>query len=584
MLLKVLRDLLRAPRPGAQPSAPPQDAGDMATKTERLLSAREYERALQTARHALAANPSSPLLHYQSAIARFMLGRLDEARLDLQRAVELDPRGFDARVLLGAIWQQRGVLTDALASYSAAADLRPDDAAAQGYVGNMQFRLGRHQEAIASYKRALSMDPGNAALHSNLVFAMNGLPGMDRETLFQAHLDWARQHEQGRSVSAQYQPLDPDPERPLRIGYVSADFREHSVAHFIEPVWALINRRSYATCVYDNFAGEHDRTSQRLQRHADIWRRVASLSDHELLQLIHDDRIDILVDLSGHTGGNRLPVFGRRAAPVQVTWLAYMNTTGLASMDYRITEELLAPSGDERFYTETLVRLPCCACFAPSAESPDVNDLPSLANGFTTFLAVNSWTKVSDPVISAWARILGSIPGSRLLMVAGGEDTKLRKAIHERFAACGIEASRLDIRPFRPVGDFLRLFNEADIALDSFPYTGGTTSLHTLWMGVPVVTLESPGETGRCTASYLKNLGLEDLVAQNVDQYCDTATRLAAQTGRLRRIRATLRESMGHSPIMQAESTTRAVEAAFREMWRVRVSGETRPDAVRHAP
>ena len=577
MLLNVLRQLLgRAQRRGGSvPTGRPHAADSgVALEIGQLLTAKEYGRALKTARRALADAPFNPLLHYQAGLALFLLGDAEGACFELQRVLELDPRSFESRVLLGTVLQHRKLMSAALASYLDAAALRPNDAAVQGYVGNVQFGLGRHADAIDSYERALSLDPANAAVHSNLLLAMNSLPGLARDALFEAHRRWARQHERFALPTGQLQPVDPDPERALRIGYVSADFREHSVAYFIEPVWSRIDRRTYATCVYDNFPGEPDSTSRRLQGHAELWRRVASYSDDELEGLVREDRIDILVDLSGHTGGNRLPVFARRAAPVQVSWFAYMNTTGLASMDYRITDAWFAPPGDERYYTETLFRIPCCACFTPARESPPVNDLPALGNGFITFASFNNWTKVSAEVISAWARLLASMPRSRLLaVVQGGDDPNVRTGIEQQFAARAIEKGRLEVCATRPLSEFLRLFHQVDVALDSFPYTGGTTSLHTLWMGVPVVTLQSIGETGRCSASYLRGLGLEDLVADSVEDYCNIAQRLASEPARLQRIRATLRESMSRSPMLQADETTRAVERAFREMWRARVRG-----------
>ena len=279
MLLNVLRDLLRGVRHRAHADTlRPNDAGHSGVVAEigRLLSTKQFQRALEMAGGALAVNPLDATLHYQAGLAQFMLGDAEGACLQLERTLELDPRSFESRVLLGAVLQHRRLLSAALASYLDAAALRPNDAAVQGYVGNVQFGLGRHADAIDSYERALSLDPANAAVHSNLLLAMNSLPGLARDALFEAHRRWARQHERFALPTGQLQPVDPDPERALRIGYVSADFREHSVAYFIEPVWSRIERRRYATCVYDNFPGEPDSTARRLQGHAELWRRVAS--------------------------------------------------------------------------------------------------------------------------------------------------------------------------------------------------------------------------------------------------------------------------------------------------------------------
>lgn len=580
MLQSVIRQIFKLARRKSQP-LPVQGTGAVVALQYRLsaiidaLRANAPELALDQAMHARAEHPLDSRFCYYAGLADYLLGNAETATELLAEGLELDVQNFDCHVLLGAIRQEQRAPGEALVHYAKAAAIRPTDSAVHGYIGNMLFQLGRHADAIASYERALLLDPGNCAVHSNLLLAMNSLPNVDRDELFEAHRRWARRHEHPRAAGAQLEVSDPDPERPLRIGYVSADFREHSVAYFIEPVWSRIDRARYATYVYDNFSGQPDSTSRRLQSHADVWRRVAARSDEELLQVIREDRIDILVDLSGHTGGNRLPLFGRRAAPVQATWFAYMNTTGLAAMDYRITDDWHSPPGEERYYTETLIRIPCCACFAPAPESPEVNSLPAATNGFITFASFNSWTKISSQVISTWARILASTPGSRLLaVVQGGEDPPVRKGIQDAFAARGIEVARLDIRATRPIAEFLRMFHEVDIALDPFPYSGGTTTLHTLWMGVPIVTLQSEGETGRSTAGFLRDAGLADLISSSVEGYYDTAVRLAGEPDRLQRIRASLRETMMDSPVMQATATTRALETAFREMWRVRAAGD----------
>ncbi len=581
MLHSVIKEIFKFARRNAPPPPALGDGGVAAAQYRvgaitNALRANAPDRALGEAKRAHAEYPLDPRFRYFAGLADYLLGNACAAADSLRQAIELDAGDFNSHVLLGAILQEQSALGEALDHYSRAAAIRPTEAAVRGYMGNMLFLLGRYGEAASCYEKSLQLDPENAVMQSNLLFAMNNAPHLDRSVVFEAHLRWGQRQEEKWAHARRDHANDRSPDRPLRIGYVSADFRNHSVAYFIEPIWSKIDRRNYATYVYDNFSGAPDDVARRLQRRAEKWRRIAELSDEQVAQLIRDDRIDILVDISGHTAGNRLAVFARKPAPVQATWFAYMNTTGLRSIDYRITDEYLSPPGSsEAYYTEALFRIPSCACFAPAPESPPVNALPASKNGFITFASFNSWTKVSPQVIDAWCSILAALPRARLVIAArGADDAQVRAGMLKPFADDGIDRERLSIRGTRPLAGFLNMFQDVDIALDPFPYNGGTTSLHTLWMGVPVVTLQGGGETARAGGSILCGLGLQDLVAENVEDYCRIAVGLAGDTDRLRHLRSTLRETMARSPIMESEPTTRAVETAFREMWRNYVRGD----------
>ncbi|MCC6474507.1 MAG: tetratricopeptide repeat protein, partial [Burkholderiales bacterium] len=509
MLANILREAWRRAR---RPAPTGTLAGDIERVGDLLRSGRAAE-ALVLAQRSLCTNPRRPELHHQVAVACLMLGDLAGAQAAARCSLEIRPEAFATRVLLGAAYQRGGLPSAALEQYAHAVALNPGDADALGYAGNMQLQLGRHQEALDSYRRALALQPGNAVLNSNLLLAMNSVPNVDREALYRAHRQWGAQLERDFLDHAHPAPADPDPERSLRVGYVSADFREHSVAYFIEPIWSRIERSRYATFVYDNFAGEPDSVATRLAAHADRWCRTAALSDEQLAARVQADRIDILVDLSGHTAGNRLPVFARKPVPVQATWFAYMNTTGLTSIQYRITDCWLTPPGTERFYSERLLRLTACACWAPAPDCPPVGEPPFASTGRVSFGSFNNWTKVTPQVIAAWSRILSGVPGSRLVaLLPGGGDPAVRAAVASAFGAHSVAPERLDIRATRPLGGFLETFGEVDIALDSFPYTGGTTTLHTLWMGVPVIAMQTAGETGRTGGGILAAIGAEDLL------------------------------------------------------------------------
>lgn len=579
MLHSVIREIFRFTR--RKPPSPPVH-GAVAATQYRLdaitdaLKANAPDRALDEAKRALVEQPLDPRFWYYAGLAEYLLGNVHAAAESLRQALERDARNFDSHLLLGAIRQEQSMLSEALDQYRRAAAIRPTDAPVHGYMGNMLFMLGRYGDAVSCYEKSLQLDPENAVMQSNLLFAMNNAPHLNRSLVFEAHLRWGQRLEKKWAHARKAHANERSPDRPLRIGYVSADFRSHSVAYFIDPFWSKIDRAHYKTYVYDNFPGAPDEVARRLQRLADAWRRIADLSDDDVARLVREDGIDVLVDVSGHTGGNRLAVFARKPAPVQATWFAYMNTTGLQAIDYRITDEYLSPSGSsEAYYTEALFRIPSCACFSPAPESPPVNALPALKNGFITFASFNSWAKVSPQVIDAWCRILTALPRARLLLVArGGDDTQARARMLDPFARNGIDRERVSVLGTRPLAEFLNMFQDVDIALDPFPYNGGTTSLHTLWMGVPVVTLQGNSETARGGGSILCGMGLKDLVAGNVDEYCAIAAGLARDTGRLGQLRLTLREKMAQSPIMDAGPTTRAMEMAFREMWRNYVRGD----------
>jgi predicted O-linked N-acetylglucosamine transferase (SPINDLY family) len=291
-----------------------------------------------------------------------------------------------------------------------------------------------------------------------------------------------------------------------------------------------------------------------------------------MAQRVREDRIDILVDLSGHTGGNRLPVFAIKPAPVAATWFGYMNTTGLSTVDYRISDAALCPPGCEALYSERIWRLPSAAAWSPVPDCPDPGPPPALARGHVRFASFNNWAKVSDAVLDVWARILERVPDADLLVVAAGGDTDAgRAAVRAKFAARGISASRILVEGTKPLNQFLGLVAGVDIALDPFPYSGGTTTLHTLWMAVPVIGLSTGRETGRVAEGLLGSVGLADLCTRSVDEYVDAAVGLAADGRRRADLRAGLRARMRAGPSMNGAETTANLEKAYRAMWHNRL-------------
>jgi protein O-GlcNAc transferase len=495
-------------------------------------------------------------------------GRSQEAVDCYRRALLLQPEYAEALNNLGATLKGQGKLVEAVAAFQRALAIRPDYVSAHVNLGGAFNEMGRLDEASACFRRAMEIKPDHAAAHSSWLFLRNYVAGYDLAALYADHLEWARRHAEALTALAAPHDNDADPARRLRIGYVSGDLCSHSVANFIEPVLARHDRRRFEVTCYSN-SPRVDEVTRRLQGYADHWRRIVGMSDAAAEAMIRADRIDILVDLSGHTADNRLPLFARKPAPLQATWIGYPNTTGMSAMDYRISDANLDPPGmTERYHTEALVRLPASACFQPAAESPEVNDVPALTAGHVTFACFNNFTKVTDEAIGCWAQVLEAVPGSRLMLLIGDAgNAAARERVEQTFARHGVKPERLQLIGKRPLAEYLALHHGVDIALDPFPYNGGTTSVHSLWMGVPIITLAGQSPVSRVGVTILANVGLQELIAQSVAEYVAIARDLARDTERLCRIRAELRGRLQASPLIDAERLTRALEDAYRNMW-----------------
>jgi protein O-GlcNAc transferase len=499
------------------------------------------------------------------------LGDLEGALACYRSAMDID------RTQAAAIFSNMGVvhkdmvhIPDAIQCYQRSIEHEPALAEAHYNLGLLYYETGRIHEAETHISNAVRLKPEFAAAQSSLLCIHGLARNQDPQRLFNEHRLWAMTH--ADPLLRESRALIAKPENgQIVLGYVSADLREHSISYFIEPILSHHDKQAFRVICYDNWHGE-DRVNLRLRNYADTWRKIDTMSDAEVAELIRRDGVDILVDLSGHTAGNRLLVFARKPAPVQVTWLGYMCTTGMKAMDYRITDVHLDPPGvTEAYYSETLVRIPAAAAFAPEQESPPVNPLPALERDFVTFLSANNFTKVGDEVIKTWARLLELVPESRLRIVAlGGDDPSIAKSIIARFCNATINpalAARIQVQGRRPLRDFLLLFHEVDIALDPFPYSGGTTSLHTLWMGVPIVTLEGQSELSRSTSGMIRACGMPELIAQTTEQYVEIAQRIASDKHGLSSMRRQLRKRLGASVINNALATTRSLEAAYQAMW-----------------
>jgi predicted O-linked N-acetylglucosamine transferase (SPINDLY family) len=518
-------------------------------------------------RRALALLPDRAETHNNLGIALKDLGRLEEAVACYRRALELNPDYAFAHNNLGNALLAQGKLDEAAACFRRALELKPDYPHAYNSLGNVLKTQGELDEAIACYRQAVRLRPAFPEAHSNLLTTLLFHPDYNAQALYEDHRRWNRQHAEPLTGFIQPHPNDHSPERRLRIGYVSPDFTFHPVGRFLLPLLANHDRASFEVFCYASVEKPDGGTAQ-CRRHADVWRDVGFCTDEELATTIRHDQIDILVDLSMHSRGNRLLLFARKPAPVQVTYLAYCGTTGLDAIDYRLSDPYLDPPGqDEGRYVERTVRLPeTYWCYQPAADAPLPNDLPALSTGQVTFGCLNSFTKVTARALAAWGRLLTALPQSRLILHACPGSHRGRVLTY--FATQTIGADRVEFTDFLPAKAFFQVYHRVDIGLDPFPFGGGTTTCDALWMGVPVVSLAGQTAVGRAGLSILSNVGLQNLVAPDVDQYVNIAVELARDLPRLRELRATMRRRMQASPLMDAPRFARHVEAAYRDIWK----------------
>jgi len=544
--------------------------GELATRNGALETALAHHEA------ALRLAPDHFWAEIAAAGLAHRMGRLEYALTLYRHALTVRSSHDHAAAILvnmGVILKDLVRLPEAIAAYRQSLEANPDLAEGHYNLGLALYETGSIGAAEHHLQRAIEIRPGFVTAHSALLCIYGFSRNQDAKRLLEEHRRWGAMHADPLTPEHLHFDNTLDTGRRLTVGYVSADLCEHSMRFFIEPVLANHDRNAFRIVCYDNWPGD-DAVNRRMRAYAAEWRKVVRLSDEELAAQVRADKIDILVDLSGHTTGNRLLAFARKPAPVQVTWLGYMCTTGMRAMDYHLTDSYLDPPGHtEHFYTEELIRLPCAATFSPATESPPVNPLPALARGFITFASFNNYAKVGDAVAACWARLLQDIPTSRLMIVVlGGDDAHIQSMTRARFAShCTGNADavlrRIEIHGRRALPDFLRMFHEVDVALDPFPHCGGTTSLHSLWMGVPVISLEGDSELSRSTGGMMRACGLGRLVAQDQESYLNVARNLAADPQGLADIRAGLRDRIAATSIGDNTFVTRNLESAYHAMW-----------------
>jgi predicted O-linked N-acetylglucosamine transferase (SPINDLY family) len=545
-----------------------------------LLNQGQFEEARLSFEQAQYLRPDLAGVHNNNGLALLNQGRPHEARASFEQAIRLEPNLADAHNNLGLALEALGKPDDALASFERAVLVDPDHPGALTNLGNAYKDQGFAAAAIAAHRKALAIRPDDAAVHSNLLLDMQYASSADPDAMLAEARRYARQHEEPLAVVAGPCLTRPLPVRRLRIGYVSANLREHPLSFFLEPILAAHDRKSFEIYCYDALM-KPDSVTERLKGYADMWRSLAEQSDPQAVELIRRDEIDILVDLDGHTGGNRLPVFAQKPAPIQVSYLGYLGTTGLAAMDYYLTDAHADPPGQsDCHYQEKLVRLPDCAFCYRAGPSPEVNaEPPACQSGKVTFGCLNNPAKMTDEVLSLWCKVLAAVPGSQLMTATGGSrrvEERVRAAMSshevgpERLLVAGRSATRMD---------YLRRYDAIDIALDPFPYNGVTTTCDALWMGVPVISLAGRINVSRQGVRFLRSVGLDELLGETPEDYVCLAVDLASDIHWLAALRAGLRERMTRSPLMNAQRLTCEIEAAYHAMWEEKV-GAPRSTAV----
>jgi predicted O-linked N-acetylglucosamine transferase (SPINDLY family) len=517
--------------------------------------------AIECYQRALAGRPGYPEAIFNWGNALAQMGKFADAEAKYREALALRPHYPAALNGLANALTFQGRYEEAAAACRQALQLQPDFSEACGNLGNALRDLRDFPGAIAAYRQAITLNPRDTIAYSNLLLAMNYDPASTRESLFMEARNWRDSHTAALEAVTTRHNHPPLAGRRIRIGYVSPDFRSHPVAVFLEGLLRHHDRGAFEIVCYSDVQQE-DAVTRRLQAYADTWRQCASLGDAALAEVVHRDQIDVLMDLSMHSAYHRLLVFARRPAPVQGTWLAYPGTTGLSAIDFRITDDFLdPPEGDTSSYSEDSERITSFWCYAPNEEAGRVTELPAIAKGHVTFGCLNNFCKISDAALETWAELLGRIPSAHLLLHARSPEQ--RRRVVQKLTAAGIATDRIEFLGRVPLRSYFDAYGKIDIALDSFPCAGGTTSCDALYMGVPVVSLAGETAISRGGASILSNARHPEWIARTREEYVSIAAGLAQDAGTLARIRGALRLELESSPLMNGERFARDMETVY---------------------
>ena len=547
----------------------PRHPGALLTLSRLLMDRHQYQPSAILANRAAALFPGDREIQLKALPILLGTGHFQRVA---DHATEMLTRWPDDPMLLslrGRAFGELFLYSEAIADFRQSLNLDPDQAITVAFLADGLARIGDPEAAIQVLRQYLARHPDDPELFSQRLFLLNYPSGYSRDEVLAEHRRWKSPAQTQPAVFANL----PEPARRLRIGYVSADFRQHAVSFFIEPVLDHHDPESFEIYAYSS-ASRPDPVTARLKSKVAHFREIAGLSPAALRSLIVSDGIDLLIDLAGHSGGNRLPTFALKSAPVQLTWLGYPNTTGLGAIDYRISDAIADPPGlGDEWNTETVARLPdCFHCYRPESVRPIAPAPPSSTGGRITFGSFNVLAKLSDDTLAAWSRILSAVPNAQLAIKAGGLSHELsRQHLTGRLLRHGIDPGRVRLIGYLPrIGDHYDSYREIDLALDPFPYNGTTTTCDALWMGVPVVCLQGDRHASRVGASLIHAIGLKpltDLITTTVDDYVRTAIALAGDPARLGHLHAALRPALLASPLMDEGRFTRNLERLYRDVW-----------------
>lgn len=564
-----------------------------------LQDMKRFKEAEASFNKAISFNPDFAEMHFNLANTLKEMRRLDEAEASYRRAIRIKPDYAEAYNNLGVVLNDLKRPNEAMASYLKAVEInpksadiyinlagtmpRPDDAMeclrmaleikpdcvhAYNTMGLAELMRGRLDDSVACFRKALKYKPDFAIAHSNLIYAMDLMDSENIETLQEERRNWDAAH--GAPFYGNWTHENrPDPERKLRIGYVSADIKDHSATKVFGGMMVNFDRQQFDVYAYSNFKGKDDKYTEFFKRHVSLWRSIVGLTDDAVAELIRQDQIDILVDLSGHSAGNRLLVFARKPAPIQITAWGYASGTGMRAMDVFFSDPVMVPEHEKMHYAEEIRYLPCVVGAFYNENFPDVNELPALSSGIVTFGSHNRLTKLSPTACRVWAEVLLSVPDSRLILKSPEtQDAATRERITGQFIKAGVAAERIIMQGGTTWYEHMKAYNQIDIALDPFPHGGGVTTVEGLMMGVPVVTQLWPTMPGRVSASIMTALGLSDWVAENSEGFVEVAVRKASELQALSMLRREIRSILTSSEMGNTTSYVRAVEREYRALWR----------------
>ncbi|MCG8373750.1 MAG: tetratricopeptide repeat protein [Balneolales bacterium] len=494
-------------------------------------------------------------------------GKYEEAEAMAKKTLQLHPNLFEAHGNLGNVYKNQGNYEKAEFHFKEALKLNPDQSLVLYHLGATLLYSNRHKEASEHLRKSLEIDPTFYQAHSSLVYAINYIEEPTQQDIFEEHVQWGVQHSHG--IKEQGWPwIERTPEKKLRVGFVSPDFKAHVVALFIQQLFKHYDKEHFEFIGYAEVEKPDNFTSTFMSL-LDGWRSTIGVSDEEVYETIKGDQIDILIDLAGHTAGNRLKMMSMKPAPVQISYLGYINTTGVKEIDYRFCDAYVNPSETQNYYTEQLFPLPnSFTCYEPINPSPPVSETPALTNGYITFGCFNNTNKLSPATIKLWSELIQALPGSRLMLKSSHlNDEHTIERFKTQFLAHGVSERALIFEGSSEIYEYLQCYSKIDIGLDPFPHNGGTTSHDMLWMGVPMITMEGDRYVSRFGVSILNNLGYPEWIALNEDEYIQKAMDLASDVRLLNNIRSGLRQEMEISPLCDGIEFTSNFENALKTLW-----------------